>query len=312
MPFDFDAAVGTPFRMQPGLRKLAPGTRQFTPLAADHPARAEKLAVLMRHPGEALLCADGFDPLPALRELAAEAARQCPQAIAADDHGVSATQPGWRADWNGRLSALRDEACPDVGACLAALPASQRVAGLLSLTLHEDLAIVDGATATLPWMAVCLPSHWAPRDKCGRSFASVHDPVADNAVLIAAGRHLMQLVCQPQRWERFVWTITTHDTHDQHPDRHARQPWASTTDAVAAQACWRTEHQTFVPLPALQQAVFTIHVEVRPLALAIATPGRAAALHGALASMSEAVLAYRGLAEARASLLAWLECRAAS
>lgn len=311
MPFDFDAAVGSPFRMQPGLRKLAAGARQFTPLAADHPARTEKLAVLTRHPGEALLCAEGFEPLPALRELAAEAARQCPEAIAADDGGLSGLQTGWRADWDGRLSALDSEACPSIGACLATLPASQRPAGLLSLALHEDLAIVDGASGTLPWMAVCLPSHWAPRDKCGRSFAAVHGPVADNEVLIAAGRHLMQLVCQPQRWERFVWTITPHDTHDAHPDRHRRTPWLDTVDAVAAQARWRTEHQTFVPLPALRQAVFTIHVELQPLAAAIDTPRRAAALHGALASMSDAVLTYRGLSEARAPLLAWLARRAA-
>ncbi len=312
MPFDFDAAVGSPFRMQPGLRRLSAGTRQFTPLAADHPAGAEKLAVLTGQPGEALLCAAGFDPLPALRALAAEAARQCPGAIAADDSGLGALQLGWRTDWSGRLSSLHDDAGPAVGACLAALPASQRAAGLLSLALHEDVAIVDGASASLPWMAVCLPSHWAPRDKCGRSFAAVHAPVADNEVLLAAGRHLMQLVCQPTRWERFVWTITTHDTHDQHPDRHTRKPWGETIDAVVAQAHWRTEHQTFVPLPTLRQAVFTIHVDVQPLALAIDTPARAAALHGALASMTEAVLAYRGLIEARALLLAWLAHRAAA
>ena len=42
-------------------------------------------------------------------------------------------------------------------------------------------------TPTIPWLAVCLPSRWAPEDKVGRHFAEVHAPVADNALLVAAG-----------------------------------------------------------------------------------------------------------------------------
>jgi hypothetical protein len=57
------------------------------------------------------------------------------------------------------------------------------------------------------------------------------------------------------------------------------------------------------------QAVFTIHVEVQRLADAIDTPARAAALHAAIASMSDAVLAYRGLTAVREPLLAWLAAR---
>jgi hypothetical protein len=195
---------------------------------------------------------------------------------------------------------------------LTALPPAQRLSGLLSLALHEDLAIVDGARATLPWMAVCLPSHWAPSEKVGRSFAAVHRPVADNATLIAASQHLTRLVCQPQRWERFVWNLTTHPAHDQHPARHARRPWPDDPQAVAELAHWRTEHQTFIPLPALQQAVFTIHVNVRTMTQAIATPRQAAALHAALSTMSDAVLAYRSLGPARDGLLAWLAARASA
>jgi hypothetical protein len=64
-------------------------------------------------------------------------------------------------------------------------------------------------------------------------------------------------------------------------------------------------------MPALEQAVFTIHVEVQALADAITTPGRARALHAAIASMSPAVLAYRNLAAVREPLLHWLAARAA-
>jgi hypothetical protein len=44
---------------------------------------------------------------------------------------------------------------------------------------------------------------------------------------------------------------------------------------------------------------------------AIDTPERARQLHDALASMSESVIAYRGLLDARARLLAWLATRGA-
>ena len=64
-------------------------------------------------------------------------------------------------------------------------------------------------------------------------------------------------------------------------------------------------------LPMLDgRALFTIHVQVQPLADAVASPARAAALHAAIASMSDAVLAYRSLAAVRGPLLAWLADRA--
>jgi hypothetical protein len=308
--FDFDAAVVAPFRMQPGLRRLAPDACPLRGLVPDSPAFAEKLAVLSGDPASALLCTDGFDARPAWRALAQEAARQCGDAIAIDDAGVVARRLGWRVCWSGATVEPETSAHAKAGACLQSLPEPLRVAGLLSLALHADFAIVDGAGGTLPALAVCLPSHWAPTDKIGRSFAAVHAPVADNATLLAASRHLMQLVCQPQRWERFVWNVTPHPAHDQHPARHGRQPWPDDPGSVIRTAIWRTEHQTFIPLPELQQAVFTIHVEVQPLAEAITTSQRAAALRAAIATMSEAALDYRGLGTARSALLDWLAGRA--
>jgi hypothetical protein len=63
-------------------------------------------------------------------------------------------------------------------------------------------------------------------------------------------------------------------------------------------------------VPAQRQAVFTIAVDSVPLAQAVDTPARAQRLHDAIASMSDAVLAYRSLHAVRAPLLAWLAARA--
>ncbi len=311
MPFDF-ATINAPFRMQPGLRRIAAGVEQLTPNRPGDRALQEKLTVLRDDADRALLIAPGFDAAPALRALSGHAAAEHPQAWSADDlTGMHAKHLGWR---------LRDgepvgDGPPEIGACLRALPPHWRSAALLALAFAEDFAVIDGASACIPWLAVCLPSRWAPEEKIGRHFARVHAPVADNQTLIAAADHLARLVTGPDRWERFVWTFTPRSELDQHPQRTGAPRWPAlaTADELAAQACLRTERQTFIPLPEVGQAIFTIHVESRPLVQALDSPDTARRLRDALASMSPQVLAYRGLADARERLLNWLgEAAAAS
>lgn len=312
LSFDFDHAVKAPFRMQPGLRRLAPGTAQLTPVAAGSRHLREKLAVLQRWPSQALLTAPGADPTPALQALssiAAEAHRDTWQ-VAPDDT--------WHAPVLGCSVApdgsLQTDAASwaEPARALAALPPGLRRSALLALAFAEDLALVDAVSGSLPWLAVCLPSHWAPRDKIGQRFAEAHAPVAEADMVRQAGAHLMKLVCGPDAWERFVWTITDSPWLHGHPDR-APHAWPRDLDPGRPGDVWfRTEHQCFIPMPALQQAVFTIGVQVRPLDKAVDTPARAQALHDALESMSPAVLAYRALDRVREPLLHWLAARAAA
>jgi hypothetical protein len=318
MPFDFDAAVSAPFRMQPGLRKLAAGASQLTPNIAPERGTAahlrEKLAVLQAYPAQALLVRDGFDAAPALSMLAAHAAREQPQAFALVGERWCASILGWAVDADGAVHELApgDTPWPEVGDCLRALAPAWRRAALLSLAFAEDFAIVDARDATIPWLAVALPSHWAPERKVGRPFVEVHAPVADNRLITGAAPQLTRLVTGPDRWERFVWTIARHPRLHAHPDRVDPAPWPATLagDTLAAQAWWRTEHQTFMPVAGHEQAVFTIHVEVQPLREALAESARASRVHDALASMSPAVLAYRGLDAVRDRLLDWLAAQA--
>ena len=310
MPFDF-ATVHTPFRMQPGLRRLAPGASQLTPNRPGDAALREKLAVLRDLHPQALLAVPGFDASPALQALCAHAADEHPDALSVDPNAaLHAHHLGWSLHGDEPVG----NGPAEIGACLRALPARWRLPALMSLAFAEDFAVIDAASGCIPWLAVCLPSHWAPEDKLGRHFAEVHAPVADNALLIAAGAHLMRLVTGAERWERFVWTITRSPGLRQHPAHDDAPPWPSTAaadaDQLAATAFFRTERQTFIPVPSLAQAIFTIHVETRSLALALAAPADARRVHNALASMSAAVLAYRGLTLARDRLLNWLAARA--
>jgi hypothetical protein len=313
MPFDF-AAVQTPFRMQPGLRRLSLGKPQLTPNRHGDRALREKLAALTTHPQSALLATPGFDVALALQALCEHAAAEQPAAFSAGPEG------SWHAGllgWSLVGGEAVGDGAPEIGFCLRALPGEWRLPALLSLAFAEDFAVIDATSGRIPWLAVCLPSHWAPEAKVGRHFAEVHAPVADNALLIGAAAHLMRLVTGVERWERFVWTITRSPNLNQHPvhddaQYHGAARWPAALDAagLAAQAHFRTERQTFIPIPGQQQAIFTIHIEMHPLAPALAVAADAQRVHDALASMSPAVLAYRGLADARERLLEWLHRRA--
>lgn len=303
MPFDF-RAVTAPFRMQPGLRRLDDSGPTLTPNDLDARALAAKLAVLRDHPERALLAQPGFDDRAVVHTLSRQASLDAPDALRWD--GARA----WRAErlgWSVVDGRVIGDGPEPIGACLRSLPEAWRATALLALAFEEDVAAIDAATATIPWLAVCLPSHWAPEHKLGLHFAQVHAPVADGQMLRAAGAHLAALVCGTQRWERFVWSITPHAALCLHPLAVSGPGWHDPDSAqrTLAQAHWRTEHQTFLPTGA-GQAVFTIHVDTCPLAQALTSAEQALQLRDALASMSPAVLAYRGLTAPRAVLLDWL------
>jgi dimethylamine monooxygenase subunit A len=314
MAFDFDAAVTVPLRMQPGLRRLSPGTPQFIPLAPGSRHQREKLAVLGAFAADALCTVDGFDARPALHALCTEAQRQQAVAWRWDGMRAEALRLGTAVDIHGTVEqtetgvfGLGDE----VARCLQGLPPPWRLAALFGLAFAEDVALVEATAGTLPWMTVCLPSHWSPREKVGRSLANVHAPVADNERLLQASDALVAVATGPQRWERFVWNVTAHPRLHAHPDRVDADAWRHT---AVEHAWWRTEHQSFVPFhgpDGAPAALFLIRVDVQPLAQALATPGRARRLHDALAGASPAVIGYRHLASVREPLLRWLADRAA-
>jgi dimethylamine monooxygenase subunit A len=262
MVFDF-CNIAVPFRMQPGLRRVAQDTAQLTPLELQAPLYGEKRAVL--EAGQSRHIAAGFDFRPALEAIAERSPRP----------------------WSASETPLE-------------------------LAFEEDFAVLDGATGTLPWLCVCVPSHWAPEDKLGLDFAALHGPVADNAALVAASQQLVALATGGDCWERSVWTVSPSGRYDQHPRRHARAPWPQVKDAEAfARQCWfRAERQLFFPVgQGTRQAVFAIRVMLLPLAQAVRTPEQARRMRDSLASMSQAVLDYKNLGAARGPLLRWLDSR---
>src|SRR5947209_5075358 len=144
MPFDF-SLVAAPFRMQPGLRRVAAGAAQLTPNDAGSRHLREKVAVLGSFAAQALLSLPSVDEAALMRTVAAEAARTCPDAFRIDSIGdtvrIDAARLGWALE-NGVPHGDGDAA---IGLVLAALPLALRTKALLSLAFAEDFALLDGA-----------------------------------------------------------------------------------------------------------------------------------------------------------------------
>ena len=319
MSFDFDAALQAPLSMQPGLRRLAPGALQLTPAVEPHRGVSrhlrEKLAVFRAFRDQALLCQPGFDPGPALALLAAQAETEHPQAWRLQLGQWQAPGLGWTLDEALQPLAIGRD-WPEVGSLLTETAPHWRRAVLLCLALTEDFSILDGSSGSLPWMAVALPSMWAPERVISRHFSELHAPAADTAAQLAAANQLIRLVTGPDRYERCDWTMAAHPRLHAHPQRVDPARWAPglDDDQLVAQTWWRTERQTFISMPVRDdvgpQAVYTLKVAVTPLARAMQEPAQAARLHAVLASMSTVVLAYRDLSADQAGLLRWLARRA--
>ncbi len=266
---DMPWPVVSPFRMRPGLSKLDSATDQQPDLFlrdAQAVAYADhKRRVLDAEPGRGL--------------------------IGEADPAV--------------LQAIADAYAVQTGVVLAP------DARALAEGLQEDFVILhDEADAMRTrFLSVCFPSNWDPAEKWGLDFSAIHAPVADNALLQAGGRGIIDMVFRQARMLRHVWLLTPNGDLAQHPETR-RTRWE---DAVAAadasgdrlidQVFFRVERQTTLPLPALRRGVFFIGVLVAPLSgVLAATPARAAQLREALNSMSEAVVAYRGMGAVRQRL----------
>ncbi len=297
--------VSTPFRMRPNLEKLDP----------------ESPALLLRD--------EQFDAYRLLRKdvFASRAERACvgdancevlkaiamlvPSPAARERVRVRAVVPPTNAPSEFGLSSFRRVSVCDANSA-ALTPALSRAAGEganVALELQEDFVILKSESDTLrvEYLSVCFPSRWDPREKLGLDFAAIHAPVADNQMLLAAGSSIMTMAFMKQPMLRHVWLIVPSASLDQHPEQNDYS-WSETLkdpSPLLPRLFFRVERQTTWPLPQFGRAVFFIRVMMSPLADVLAqAPARARALREALASMTPAVVSYRGMAAALPRLLA--------
>ena len=106
--------------------------------------------------------------------------------------------------------------------------------------------------------SVCFPSGWDPVSKVNKSFAEIHEPVADNEMIMKAADSIATMITQKGPFVRSVWTIANSPDLNRHPS--VKKPW---TNEKLEDMWYRAERQVTVPLG--DAAIFFIRTYTVPL-----------------------------------------------
>ena len=105
--------------------------------------------------------------------------------------------------------------------------------------------------------SVCFPSGWDPVSKVNKSFAGIHEPVADNEMIMKAADSIATMITQKGPFVRSVWTIANSPGLNRHPS--VKKPW---TNEKLDDMWYRAERQVTVPLG--DAAIFFIRTYTVP------------------------------------------------
>lgn len=128
------------------------------------------------------------------------------------------------------------------------------------LKYQEDFVVwapnINGQLS-IQMASVCFPSGWAPSTKINKSFAEIHEPVADNEMIMKAADTIATMITQKGPFVRSVWTITNSPDLNRH--QSVKKPW---TNERLEDMWYRTERQVTVPLG--DAAIFFIRTYTVP------------------------------------------------
>jgi Protein of unknown function (DUF3445) len=182
----------------------------------------------------------------------------------------------------------------------------RRLWDFLALAVQEDLVIMrdDGDAGVSELMHVCFPSHWNPAERVGQSLFGLHEPVANNELLLKASKNTLQAMVSKGPFVRFVWSLNSTDELNLNPAFHTHGRKKPLGDDPS-QWFFRVERQTTFAMPELNRALFTIRIFVAPLPNVL-TDERKNLLARSVVSMDEKLLGYKGLVKQKEMLLEYL------
>ena len=173
----------------------------------------------------------------------------------------------------------------------------------IACKVQEDLAVIqrEGDRHWLAAIHLCFPNHWAAEDKIGKTFAEIHAPVAGIEPINRQVDKLVDaMIHATDGYVRFVWGISTDNELNHHPGSARGRHF----DPANPRAFLRIERQTIWGFPEVEASLFTIRTYFEDLAKI--EPDKRAKVISAIESMTPASLVYKGLAESRDDLLAWM------
>jgi hypothetical protein len=155
--------------------------------------------------------------------------------------------------------------------------------------LEEDVAVLkDGYLQSIGF---CFPSGFYPTQKLGLSFFEMHIPVGDGETLRRSSEKVSALISKKDAmFRRHVWTLTSLPSLSQLPSY--TKPVPQTIDDLY----FRTETQTTVGIDG-SICLFFVKVDMHPLQQVWDDSVKRQMVVESINSMSDAVIAYKNLAE---------------
>ncbi len=182
----------------------------------------------------------------------------------------------------------------------------------LSNMVPEDIAIVttDGEVDWLAFGHICAASHWDIREKIGKSFARVHEPIPGFERTAAVAPKMIDAVVNKGPWVRFVWSLESDDRPNHHPEAPPGwdpAEWWGRQFSLKQRFWVRVERQCLIPLPAAQSSLFTIRLSWWSMEEILAQENLCEPLVKALKGMSLEERVYKGIDEEFETLMGLLE-----
>ena len=180
----------------------------------------------------------------------------------------------------------------------------------LSRNIPEDILIMlrdEQGFWRLQGGVLAFPGHWRLSEKMGQSLAEIHAPVPEYAAQLAKPvNRFFDHMQASQISRRQNWAVQTDDQLFT-PRRHAPAQLPTNAGAAGQQIHIRVETQSFYKLPQSGAVIFSIRTSLAPLDYWQSTPEQIHALATAISALPADLYAYKGLAEAHAGIIAWLD-----
>lgn len=250
----------------------------------------------------------GFAP-----EILGTVCRFVARRLAEEHAGLFALEEG------GRETTLR---CALTGETLQFDPEMRRVAGAdanppyadpfdaLAAQVQEDLAVVrrvDGKDWACA-IHLCCPYRWTAEEKIGLDFVTMHLPVPGMETFRKPGMVTNMIKWGP--FTRFVWELCTDDRLNHHrepPPGVDPEAWQEQSfDPRHRRLFLRVEREVLHGFPEQETALLAVRISFRDGEEIRQDAALREPLCATIESMSPEALRYKGLAESRDAILAWL------
>ncbi|MBE9216878.1 DUF3445 domain-containing protein [Plectonema cf. radiosum LEGE 06105] len=184
----------------------------------------------------------------------------------------------------------------------------------LAAQIQSDIVVISRNENDENWMSaihLCYPNHWSAEEKIGKDFATVHLPVAGIEKINQRAKAIVNTMIARKPMVRFAWGLST-DTrlnhHPEPPDGVTSKEWYGRKfDQTNPKLFLRIERQVIWGLPKYDAAIFTIRTYFRDCQIIKRDAVLNDKLYKAIESMTPESLIYKGLAESKQDILAWLK-----